>query len=1042
VRPLDPADSTAILRRLAARFLVLAVLVTAPAAPAAAEVSRPATVADSDSEYLLDVWGTDQGLPNNVVSAIAQTPDGYLWCATYDGVVRFDGVRFLRIGPDEPADQQANRVMCLLVGRQGELWLGTEGAGLFRYTDGRFTHFAEPPGAAGNSVRSIVSDAAGNLWLGTKGGLGQLRNGRLQWFTDANGYANAPKSIWSVTLDRNRRVWAADWSNLRVFDGDRFETAMSRPELRTPVRTVYADEDGNVWAGMLGRAFLREANGKWAGLDEPGQFADAEIAAFCQTRSGDLWVGTRRGLFQRHAGRWTAFGARDGLPGGEVRALFEDREGNLWVGSGTGGLVRLKRRMVRTYGARQGLSDDRVLGLAEKPGAGLCVGLNDGRLMSGTAGNFTRAQESKGLSSDAPVNSLLRTRDGALWIGTFGNGLIRDHEGRTNHFIPSVGTPARIDKITALMEDQSGSVWVGSFYALYRSTPTNVLVPVPIDGREVLAPVTALLNDRAGGIWVSYQGLGLVRLFDGGATWLTRREGLPTHFVRALHEDKNRTLWIGTSAGLCAWKDGRLATFNKGHGLLDDAISQILEDESGHLWLGSSEGIMRVSRFDPWAGEDRRRTGLEVFACGSGEGMLSAECSGGFWPAGLKAKDGRLWFPTAKGLVMVDTGLLKSRANILPPPVHIEEMIADGEVVFSRGSADRLAPAKERSATPLVLPPTTRRLEFVYTALSFVAPERVRFRHRLEGYDGDWTDAGGARSVVFARLSPGDYRFQVVACNNDGVWNTTGQSLAFTIAAPFWQSWWFLSLAGLGGAGAIAGVVRVVSVRRLRRKLQRLEEAHAIEKERMRIAQDMHDELGGKLSRISFLSDMARRGASEESEATRQMDEVSEAARDVIRTVDEIVWAVSPRNDSLENLSHYICRHAEEFFELTPIELELELPPEFPPHRIPADARHNLFCAVKEALNNVLKHSQAKRVRIVFAVRNASFEVTVSDDGSGFAMAANAATTPSRAGHGTSVRPGNGLSNMRDRMESIQGICAIESQPGQGTRAIFAIRLK
>ncbi len=1034
-------EVTAIPRRLLAGFLAFTLFATS-GWEAVGQLDEAAAIADPDSEYLLDVWGTDRGLPNSVVSALAQTPDGYLWCATYDGVVRFDGVRFVRIGPDEPGDQQANRVMCLLVGRHGELWMGTEGAGLYRYANGRLTNFAEQPGAAGNSVRSIAADAAGNLWLGTRGGLGQLRDGRLRWFTDTTGHSNAPRSIWSITLDREERVWVADWSNLRVFDGRRFETALFRPQLRTPLRAVYTDRDGEVWAGMLGRAFHRDASGGWAGLDEPGTFADAEVAAFCQTRSGDLWVGTRRGLFRRRDGRWTAFTTRDGLPGGEVRALFEDREGNLWVGTGTGGLVRLKRRVVKAYAARQGLSDGKTLSLAEKPGGGLWVGLNDGRLMSGTAGAFSPASESKGLPGDAPVSSLLRSRDGALWIGTFGNGLIRHHEGRTNNLIPSVGTPARTDKIMALMEDRNGTVWVGSFYALYRATPTNVLVPVPIDGREVLAPVTTIIEDRAGGVWIAYQGMGLVRLFEGRATWLTRREGLPTHFVRALHEDATGTLWIGTSAGLCAWKSGRLAVFTKAHGLTGETISQILEDDAGHLWLGSNEGIMRVSRFDPWTVETKRRSGLEIFTCGPGEGMLSAECTGGFSPAGLKTKDGRLWFSTAKGLVMVDTALLKRRANVLPPPVHLEEVLSDGKTVLQKSLADRGSPGAGTDPPSPLLPHTTRRLEFVYTALSLVAPERVRFRHRLDGYDGDWTDAGSARSAVFARLPSGDYRFQVIACNNDGLWNETGDSFAFTIEAPFWQSWRFLSLAGFGSAGLIAGVVRVVSVRRLRRKLQRLEEAHAVEKERMRIAQDMHDELGGKLSRISFLSDMARRGAPEESEATRQMDEVSEAARDVIRTVDEIVWAVSPRNDSLESLSHYVCRHAEEFFELTSIELELELPPEFPPHRVSADARHNLFCAVKEALNNVLKHSRASRVRIAFLVRSESFEISVSDDGTGFRVADATMLSAPRAGNGIASRLGNGLLNMRERMGGIQGNCTIESQPGHGTRALFTIRLK
>jgi signal transduction histidine kinase len=264
------------------------------------------------------------------------------------------------------------------------------------------------------------------------------------------------------------------------------------------------------------------------------------------------------------------------------------------------------------------------------------------------------------------------------------------------------------------------------------------------------------------------------------------------------------------------------------------------------------------------------------------------------------------------------------------------------------------------------------------------------------------------------------------------------------VASPYWRKGWFLALAALAGAGALGAVVRFVSLRHLRRKLQRLQEAHAIEKERMRIAQDMHDELGGKLSRISFLSDMARRQLPDGSETSQQIDEVSDAARDIIHTVDEIVWAVSPRNDTVESFVHYICRHAEEFFELTPVDLELELPGEFPSHRFPAEVRHNLFCAVKEALHNVLKHAGATKVQIAFATEPAALRLSVTDNGCGFAREPAERTTRCDAGSAPRRlnRTGDGLLNMRERLESVHGACALRSAPGQGTRVDFSVPLK
>jgi ligand-binding sensor domain-containing protein/anti-sigma regulatory factor (Ser/Thr protein kinase) len=940
------------------------------------------------------------------------------------------------LGQDDPADQQANRILCLHVDRHGQLWLGTDGAGVLRYCDDVFTPFAEAPGAAVNCVRAIVEDASGHFWLGTKGGVGQLRNGRLTWFTDANGFTNSPKSTWSLSLDSAGRLWAADWSNLRVFDGATFDIGLSRLETRTPLRTLYTNAAGQLWAGMQGRAMVRETNGQWTRLDEPGEFGNSEVTAFCQTCSGEVWVGTRRGLYHLREGRWTTFSTREGLASSEVRVLFEDREKNLWVGTGTGGLARLKRRVLKTYTARHGLTDGRVLALREKPAGGLWVGLHDGRMVHTELGISDRFERLKDFPADAAVSSVLRTSDNSLWVGTFGNGLVRFRGGETNSFVPSDGTPNRTDKITALLEDRNGVIWVGTFYALYKVAGINRLIPVPVGRPDVRGHVTALLQDKAGAIWVAYHGLGIVRLSGDNAMWLTRREGLPTGLIRALHEDAASRIWIGTAAGLCCWEEGTINTFTKAHGLADENISQILEDDSGHLWLGSNRGIMRMSVSELIAVADRRKSSLEIFMCGLGEGMLSLECSGGFCPAGLKTRDGRLWFPTARGLVMVDPAQLKLRMNSVLPPVHIEEVWVDGNLAPKMPVGAATLRSSVRSV-PMALPHRTRRLEFVYTALSLTAPERVRFKYRLEGADSDWTEAGTTRSAVYNKLPSGRYRFQVIACNNDGMWNEAGAGYSFRIAAPFWQTAWFLTSAGIVAAATLGIMVRIVSVRHLRRKLRRLEEAHAIEKERMRIAQDMHDEIGGKLSRISFLSDMARHSVPETSEAIQQIDQVSEAAREVIRTVDEIVWAVSPRNDTLESLTHYICRHAEEFFELTPVELELELPPEFPAHRLSAEVRHNLFCAVKEALNNVLKHADATRVRIAFVLNTAVFQVSVTDNGRGFP---DALLKVKGNGNGTPPGPrGDGLLNMQERLQSVSGECTIESQSGQGTRAIFTV---
>jgi ligand-binding sensor domain-containing protein/signal transduction histidine kinase len=996
------------------------------------------------SEYLVDVWDIQDGLPHSTITGIVQTPDGYLWCSTHDGVVRFDGVRFVRVAPDDPNNANANRIFCLHADRSGQLWLGTDGGGLLRYANGTFTTFAGKEGSPGNIVFSLAEDAAGSLWVGTRAGLGRWSNGQITWFTEANGFTNAPRMAQSLAFDRNGHLWMADFVSLKVFQDGRFTTGLSRPEVKSQgLRTIHPDSAGNIWAGALGSMVWRRHDGEWSAVEEIGKLPSPATLAFCETLSGDLWLGMPNGLMRGRNGTWRKVGINENLINADVRVITEDREGNLWVGTGGGGLARFKRRSVLTYAGRQGLTDERVQALCEKSGGGLWVGASRGGLFHGIAGDFKPYEPIPNLPLDAPVASLLRARDGALWIGTYGNGLWRHDAGGllgfsfvASDYAPAEnapGSPVPVNKITALLEDRSTNIWVGTYFGVYKPISKNTLAPVPIGGRFVKSHVTALHGHPGGGVWVGYHGLGLAHVMDSEARWLTHRDGLPTDFVRALHQDKAGNLWIGTTAGLCRSRDGQVRTFTKRHGLIDETISQILDDDAGNLWLGSNQGIMRVSKQDLEGVASGRKSTLEVLACGRGEGMLSPECSGGFSPAGLRTTDGRLWFPTAKGLVMVDPSQLALNKDAAPPPVYLEEVRLDGKSLLS-------APLLGRGATSPVaieLPPGPRRLEFSYTALSLTAPERVRFKHRLEGFDGDWIESGSARSVVYPKLASGHYRFQVVACNNAGIWNETGASLALVVPPYFWQTWWFMGLGGLGGVIGFGALVRFVSHRKLQGKLRLLEQQHALEKERTRIARDMHDELGGKLTRISYQGAMARQCLANPLEAGQQLDKIAQTAHELASSLDEIVWAVDPDNDSLDYLADYICRYAGEFFGDGPIRCQLIIPPKLPDHHLATDVRHNVFLAIKEALHNALKHSGAKCVEIRLSTGAGEFEILISDDGRGFDPNPNggAATGPAR-------RTGHGLTNFKERMAAIHGRSELTSEVGKGTRVRFVVPLK
>ena len=418
--------------------------------------------------------------------------------------------------------------------------------------------------------------------------------------------------------------------------------------------------------------------------------------------------------------------------------------------------------------------------------------------------------------------------------------------------------------------------------------------------------------------------------------------------------------------------------------------------------------------------------------------MLSEECASGFFPAGLKTAAGMLWIPTRKGIVVIDPRHVVSSP---PPAVVLEQVLVDGlpDLSFLNQPDLGSKAAPESANTPMEsirLTPGRHTLEFRFTGLSFDAPERVRFRYRLEGLDPHWVEAGTRRVAFYSFLPPGNYRFQVTACNGDGVWNQSGANLGLEVVPHFWQTRWFIwgGILGLGIVGT--GGVWLVEKRRIRQRLRRLEQERALERERTRIAQDLHDIMGAKLCRISFLSEHARRSDNVPSELREEILSMSDDSREVLRSLDEIVWAVNPQKDTLDHLISYIAQYAEEYFRNTGIECLLSVPLKLPVQPLSSQSRHHLFLAVHESLTNVLKHSQATQITINMACINNDFEINISDNGIGFDPVAIESNSRSSA---AGFR--NGLGNMRQRISELGGCFEIESKLGKGTTIRFVLPL-
>ena len=522
-----------------------------------------------------------------------------------------------------------------------------------------------------------------------------------------------------------------------------------------------------------------------------------------------------------------------------------------------------------------------------------------------------------------------------------------------------------------------------------------------------------------GAIWVGTDGNGLFRLNATTSAHFHARNGLQSDIVRTLHRDNDGTLWIGTAGGgLALWRNGQIASFATQQGLPENTVSQILEDDAGRLWLGGDRGIACVNKGD-FSATPTKLTGFP-YLYGLSDGMATEECSTGFFPAGLKVKSGLLWFSTRKGVVVADPSLLPT--NSVVPAVLLEDVLVD----------DKPAPGLKNGAqleTTLVIPAGKHRIELQYTSINFESPERVRFRYWLEGVDPKWVEAGALRSAFYNYVPPGGHRFRVAANNGGEAWSELQTTLTLSVSRHFWQRWWVIALAAIALLGTVAGSVRIVEKRKAQRRLRRMEQERALEQERHRIAQDLHDEMGAKLCRISFLSEHAQRDDGAPGEVRNQINTIADASRELLHTLDEIVWAVNPHNDTLEHVASYINQYAQNYFHNTGIACELDMPDQFDPHPISSQARHHLFLAVQEAFTNILKHSGATRARVAMTRVGSHFEIRVEDNGKGLNSATQSSTSA------------DGLRNMRERLEAVGGQCYIDSTSDGGTKIRFALPL-
>lgn len=964
--------------------------------------------ADEGRFYLNRFWQTSEGMPSNVVYDTAKDSDGFLWIATGAGVARFDGVRFeVFTTLDGLPDTQ---IYCLHIDRKGRVWVGTRHGAAFRENGKWHVELANHP------VFSLGEGADGAIWIGTYTGCWRWAKGKV---TQINLGKMIP-DIRSFLSDGDHGMWILTQGNLGFWRPDRpgLVEEVAGPWVGKDLRDLTRDREGRVILCGTGILLRRQDNG-WEDLGAtiPGGGQDANLS--CAIAPDDtLWVATRnRGLIFVKGSETGSVDATKGLSLDDARSVMIDQDGMIWAGTNGGGINSLRRRIFDTYSTREGLGRTVTSALVITPDNTVLAGTDGGGIFRKEDGSFIPCYQNMGLPESGLIWSLCAHSDGSLWAGSYREGLFRIFNDHVERIPPPPGTIR--NAVSALYETRDGGLLIGTHNEGVRKWRDGHFDPsiralASSEGNVIYD----LLEDHQGQIWVATGAFGLWRFKDGTWKEIAHDGGIPDLLAAVFHESPNGDLWIGSlGQGLIRYRDNHFSKWTIVDGLVSNTICQILEDDTGHLWLGSDQGLQRVSvqALDAYQ-PGNRRVPLESIRFGRDEGLPTPQFSGEHGNLAVRAKDGSLWFSLASGAIRVDPNQVSKSKAV--PVVRVESASVDKGPIWNFEDPE--------TTGKIVVEPGAGTLQVRFTSPDFVAPERGRFQYRMAGLENEWQDVEGTRVASYASLPPGTYQFEALGANSDGIWNPKPTRVEVVIKPFLWQTLGFRLVVAAVILAILGFLIRTWSLRRLRRRLAHVEQERRVDKERARIARDLHDELGATLTEINYLGTLAADSVADSPMRTRVEGMVDRAQR-MAKSLDEIVWTVNPANDSLSSTANYLCSRTQESLAVAGIRCRLDVADNLPATMVNSDLRHHLLMAVNEAVHNVMKHSGATECTLSVQTDRGTLVVSVADNGTGFVAVAEPGTR-------------NGLVNLRRRMEASAGSAGIESGD-QGTIVTLRVPL-
>ncbi len=985
--------------------------------------SAPAVALDPHralTQAYLRKWQFQQGLPQPTIFKVLQTADGYIWLGTQSGLYRFDGLQF----KDAPAIGYVSFknfwIQDVCEDRSHNLWIATSENGLVRLAAGKTRSFGVAAGLPSANVRCLLLARNGDLWIGTDNGLAHIAADKafLKLPEEPKITPIAPEAartdIHSLFEAFDEAIWTGGEGNrIGIWNGNTFS---SRPLTSIPargsVRAMVEAGDGSVWIGTSSglvnvnpRFESRLETGQEAGRDTGQELGnerrlthadglpDDTIECLVRSRDGTIWAGTHDGFCRLQGDEIESFRTRDGLSQSTVFTIIEDHEGSIWAGT-KHGLNQFVDRRTMPITMSEGLPGNDTGAVIQDQSGAVWIGtLGQGLARYDGRRCALAVDVAHGLPSGT-ILSLVAGDSGDLWIGT-NRGLCRMHGGQIqDHFTTEQGLPSNI--VSCLCRDERGVLWAGTAGGLAELQESRFVQPEG-DADALELPILALVEYGAQGLVAAPAGGGIFRCIDRHlradqtATQLSEE-------VNAFFKDRDGRLWMGTrGGGVVLWDGGKIDRFTVKDGLYDDEISGIVADEEDRLWMACSRGIFSVSRGEllKFAAGGIAKVTSNPFSPTDAQRTIA--CQPGVEPAVWKMQDGRIWFSTDHGVLVVDPAHTR---RVLPPPtVVVEEVQVNGQEV----NANRIGE----------LPPGRTNLYFRFTALSFASPSRTTFRHQLEGFDKDWVEAGSRREAFYTNLPPGNYRFRVSAANQDGPWNEARRVVEFTLDPYFYQTQWFLPL--------VVGMLILTGwgVSRLR-VLQVQARLNAVLAERSRIARELHDTLIQGFSGVTMQMQglAARLGPAPERAV---LDGIIDDAGHCLREARLSVGGLRSVPGNATGLADAVGRAARQLTETRDVRLSLKLEEQPPP--LSDDVEYNLLRIAQEAITNAVKHAAAGSIEVSLECVPHKLVLTVRDDGVGFVVPGREQSTP---GH-------YGLIGMRERANQINAELQLNSQPGLGT---------